>query len=203
MFDWLTGWIEIGGSLGVGLLMLAENVFPPIPSELIMPMAGYLAASGSLHWFAVVFAGTVGSVLGAWFWYWLGRGLGRERLLWLVARWGHWATITTGETEATLRWFEKRGEWAVFLGRMIPVVRTLISVPAGLNKMAQGRFLVLTAAGSLLWVGALTGAGWVLKAQYALVEDWLDPVTTVIIAAVIVTYVWRVFRIYVRSRRRS
>jgi len=201
MFDWLTGLVEQGGAAGVALLMLAENVFPPIPSELIMPMAGYLAALGRLDGVAVVLAGTLGSVLGAWFWYGLGRALGRERLLRLVARHGHWATISTGETGAALAWFARRGEWAVFLGRMVPVVRTLISIPAGINRMPQGRFLLLTALGSLIWVGALTLAGWVLKEQYARVEDWLDPVTTLIVAGVIVTYVWRVIRLRARARR--
>lgn len=201
MFDWITGLVEQGGSIGVALLMLAENVFPPIPSELIMPLAGYLAALGRLDALAVVVAGTVGSVLGAWLWYWLGRALGRERLMWLVRRWGHWATISPGEMEAALGWFERRGDAAVFLGRMVPVVRTLISVPAGLNRMGQARFLVLTALGSLIWVSALTAAGWILKAEYARVEGWLDPVTMLIVAGVVVTYMWRALRMRARARR--
>ena len=163
MFDWLTGWIEEGGSLGVGLLMLAENVFPPIPSELIMPMAGYLASIGRLHWLAVVVAGVVGSVLGAWFWYWLGRALGRERLLWLIARWGHWATITTGETEATLRWFEKRGEWAV---ASCPQTRTVARGPVAFKYCREvgskvgDRACALTssAAGGSMSTGSRGGA---------------------------------------------
>lgn len=200
MFDWLTALVERGGAVGVALLMLAENVFPPIPSELIMPMAGFLAALGRLDLWAVIAAGTLGSVLGAWFWYWLGRALGRARLMRLVARWGHWATVSEAETEATLAWFALRGDWAVFLGRMVPVVRTLISLPAGINRMGQMRFLLFTAMGSLIWVSALTLAGWVLKAEYARVEAWLNPVTAFIVAAVVVTYLWRVIRLRARAR---
>lgn len=203
MFDWLAALVEQGGAPGVALLMLAENVFPPIPSELIMPLAGYLAALGRLDWIMVLLAGTLGSVLGAWFWYWLGRALGHDRLMFLVARWGHWATVSVAETEAALAWFARRGEWAVFLGRMVPVVRTLISLPAGINRMGQGRFLLFTAMGSALWVAALTFAGWVLKEQYALVETWLNPVTTLIVAGLVVTYVWRMLRMRRRARQQS
>ncbi len=100
MFDWISGLIEVAGLAGVGFLMLAENVFPPIPSELIMPLAGYLAALGRMDPVLVVLVGTLGSVLGGLVWYELGRALGRERLLRLVARWGYLATISVAETVA-------------------------------------------------------------------------------------------------------
>ncbi|MCC7319419.1 MAG: DedA family protein [Rubellimicrobium sp.] len=199
MFDWISGLIEVAGLAGVGFLMLAENVFPPIPSELIMPLAGYLAALGRMDPVLVVLVGTLGSVLGGLVWYELGRALGRERLLRLVARWGYLATISVAETEAALAWFARAGGWTVLAGRLVPMVRTLISIPAGLAGMGRGRFLALTAAGSAIWVSALTFAGWILEANYARVEGWLDPVTTVLLAAVVVTYVWRMLRM--RARR--
>ncbi len=194
MFDFITSWIAAGGAFAVAALMFLENVFPPIPSELVMPLAGYNAAKGEVSpWFTLV-AGLVGSVAGAWVWYELGRRLGRERLLEWIDRHGRWLTLDRDGMERALGWFERHGAAAVFLGRMIPTVRTLISVPAGLQGMGLGKFLAYTTGGSLIWVGGLYGAGYLLESQYERVESWLNPVTNVVIAGIVLIYLYRVVR---------
>ncbi len=198
MFDFITGWIAAGGVWAVGLLMLVENVFPPIPSELIMPMAGYLAADGRMSALGVVIAGTIGSVLGAMVWFWLAKLVGQTRFLALIDRYGFWLTLSREEAERALAWFDRWGRWAVFLGRLVPGVRTLISVPAALANMPFAPFLAITFAGSLVWVSALTAAGFVLQANYTRVEGWISPVTTWILIAVVVVYVWRAVRLWRR-----
>lgn len=194
MFDFITGFIERVGALGVALLMLAENVFPPIPSELIMPLAGFKAATGDLSLWAVLVAGTLGSVLGALIWYELGRALGEERFLALVDRYGLWATVSRADAEHALDWFRRRGAVAVFLGRLVPAVRTLISVPAGLSGMRRLPFLAMTALGSAVWVSLLTAAGYLLEAEYERVERFLDPATTILLGALVALYLYRVVR---------
>ncbi len=194
MFDFITSWIAAGGAFAVAALMFLENVFPPIPSELVMPLAGYNAAKGDVSpWFTLV-AGLIGSVAGAWVWYELGRRLGRERLLEWIDRHGRWLTLDRDGMERALGWFERHGAAAVFLGRMIPTVRTLISVPAGLQGMGLGKFLAYTTGGSLIWVGGLYGAGYLLESQYERVESWLNPVTNVVIAGIVLIYLYRVVR---------
>ncbi len=194
MFDLITGWIAAGGLWAVGGLMLLENVFPPIPSELIMPLAGFLAASGEMSFAGVMGAGVLGSVLGALLWYWIGLAFGRERVFWLIDRYGVWLTLSREETERAFAWFGRWGYWAVFFGRLVPGVRTLISVPAGLARMPFLPFLATTALGSLIWVTGLTLAGYVLQANYQLVEDWVSPVTKWILIGVVAVYVYRVVR---------
>jgi len=192
MFDWVTSIIATTGYVGIALLMVAENLVPPIPSELIMPLAGFVAAQGQLHPVLVVLAGAGGSVLGSLPWYYAGRWLGRERLCALVGRYGHWATLTDKELGQALDWFERHRGMAVFLGRLVPAVRTLISVPAGVAHMALGPFFLASVAGSLLWSGMLTAAGFVLKAQYALVGTYVDRGSQIILSIILLTYIYRV-----------
>ena len=169
MFDWITDLVETTGYFGILLLMLVENVFPPIPSELIMPLAGFTAAQGRLSIVLVVLAGTAGSLLGALFWYGLGRWLGEERLRRLAARHGRWLTLSPGEIDRAEDWFRRHGATAVLLGRLVPAVRSLISVPAGVARMPLPGFLAWTALGTGLWTALLAGAGYLLQGQYALV----------------------------------
>ena len=201
MFDLISGWIATGGALGVFALMVLENVFPPIPSELVMPLAGFQSAEGTLSLGAVLIAGIVGSVAGALPWYYAGRWIGRERLRHLAERHGVWLTMSAEDVDGAIAWFDRHGGKAVFLGRMVPGVRTLISVPAGLADMALGRFLVLTALGSAVWIGLLTAAGYLLKAQYERVGAWLDPVTTVIVIGIVGLYLFRLVRMLWLRRR--
>lgn len=202
MFDFITNLIDTMGAFGVGIVMFLENVFPPIPSELIMPLAGFNAAEGRLSLTAVFLWGTVGSVLGAYLWYEVGRKIGRERLQRFIGRYGVWLTLSQDDIRGAMAWFERHDKGATFFGRMIPGVRTLISVPAGIAGMGLVRFLVYTTAGSALWNVALIGSGYLLQANYDHVVDYLNPVTNLIIAAIVVTYVYRVIR-QIRQRRHT
>ncbi|HBB85373.1 MAG TPA: alkaline phosphatase [Sulfitobacter sp.] len=194
MFDFITSLLASTGSLGVAALMLFENVFPPILSEVIMPFAGYLAAKGDLYFVSVVIAGTIGSVAGAFLWYWIGSAVSEARLRRLIARHGRWLTISEQDLDRSLSWFRRNGGKAVFLGRIVPGVRTLVSVPAGMTGMPLLPFLLYTGSGSLLWTAALTISGYLLEAQFAKVEMWINPVTNVLLLGLLALYVWRLLR---------
>jgi membrane protein DedA with SNARE-associated domain len=192
MFDWITGFVVRSGYVGVLLLMLAENVVPPIPSELIMPLAGFTAARGQLSLVLVILAGTAGSLLGAVLWYYVGRRLGSERLKRLTARHGRWLTLSPDDVDRADDWFRRHGARAVFFGRLIPTVRTLISVPAGIAGMPLPRFLAWSVLGTGLWTALLAGAGYLLQSQYERVSDYLNPVSTVVVVLIIGWYLYRV-----------
>ena len=192
MFDWITGLVEQTGYLGIALLMLAENVFPPIPSELIMPMAGFTAARGELNMVGVVVAGTAGSLAGALLWYYIGRWVGLERLKRWAAKHGRWLTISPEDVDEAAAWFNRHGGKAVLIGRLIPAVRTLISVPAGVAGMALPRFLAYSALGTALWTALLAAAGYLLEDQYQKVGDYLNPVSNVILGLIVLGYLYRV-----------
>lgn len=192
MFDWITALVQQTGYLGIAALMLAENVFPPIPSELIMPLAGFAAAQGELSIVWVVVAGTVGSLLGALLWYYVGRWIGAERLKCWSLRHGRWLTLAPADVERAQAAFARYGPWAIFLGRLVPAVRTLISVPAGITAMPLPRFLFWTSLGTAAWTALLAVAGYLLEGQYALVAGWVNPVSNVVVAALVAGYIWRV-----------
>ena len=192
MFDWVLSVIEGWGYPGIFALMLAENVFPPIPSEVIMPLAGYLAATGQLAFLPTVLIGMLGSVIGTSLWYVLGAWIGAPRLKRWAARHGRWLTLAPSDIDHAQQWFDRHGGMAVLIGRMVPVVRTLISVPAGVARMPWHRFLGYTAAGSLIWTLLLTGAGLLLEANYHRVSDVIDPLSTLVVAAVVLVYLYRV-----------
>ena len=200
MDEFIRGMITAGGAWGIAFLMLVENLFPPIPSELIMPLAGFEVAAGRLSFWAVVGAGTAGSVAGAVAWYAAGRLFGAARLLDLIDSYGFWLTLSREEAERAMAWFVRWGAVAVLLGRLVPGVRTLISVPAGLAAMPLAAFLAVTTIGSFLWVLVLTLAGVLLEANYERVAHLLDPATKIILAALVAGYVWRAVRLW-RARR--
>lgn len=192
MFDWITGMIDSGGPLAIALLMFLENVFPPIPSELIMPLAGFNAARGGSPLWLTILAGAAGSLAGAYFWFYVGRRFGAARLRLLVRRHGRWLTMSPAGLRRAQNWFNRHGNMAVFFGRFIPTVRSLISVPAGLSRITTGPFLAFSAAGSLIWSGALAIAGYLLEGGYEAVEHWLNPVSTAVVVALVGIYLWRV-----------
>ena len=191
MFDWITNIVAEYGYPGIALLMLGENVFPPIPSELIMPLAGFVAAKGELNPVLVVLAGTLGSVLGALPWYYAGRWVGEERMCRLAARHGRWLTLDEKDLGKAIRWFERHGRMAVLFGRLVPTVRTLISLPAGMARMPLAPFLLYSSIGSLVWTAALAAAGYVLESNYHLVGDYLDRVSKILIGLIVLIYLWR------------
>ena len=192
MFDGITQFVSEGGYVGIALMMLAENIFPPLPSELIMPLAGFVAAQGRLNPVLVVLAGTLGSVLGAVPWYYAGKWLGEERLCRFAARHGRWLTFDDKDLRKAIRWFERHGRLAVLIGRLVPTVRTLISLPAGMARMPLAAFLLFSALGSALWNTALTSAGFLLEARYGEVAQYLNRATQIILGAIVVIYLYRV-----------
>lgn len=164
--------------LGYALItlgMFLENLVPPIPAELIMPLGGFLAHKGQLQLLPVILAGLLGTVMGAWFWYGIGRLINEERLEHLLGRHGRWLGLTPGGLRQSRRWFQRHGAAVVFWGRLVPGVRTLISVPAGIELMPQPGFLLWTTAGSSILVTALAVAGTLLGENYRTVLRWLEP----------------------------
>lgn len=191
MFDAIVGVIEQGGYLGILFLMFLENIFPPIPSELIMPLAGFLAARGDLNFFAVVLVGTLGSFLGTLPWYFAGSLLDEARVRHLARRHGRWMTVSEKDVGEASLWFKAHGGKAVFFGRLIPAIRTLISVPAGLVRMPLLSFSLLSIAGSLLWTSVLTLSGYLLHAEYDRVAEFLDPGSKIVVAVIVLIYLYR------------
>jgi membrane protein DedA with SNARE-associated domain len=191
MFESIAGLIDRAGYAGIALLMLLENLFPPLPSELIMPLAGFAAADGRLSLPGVIAAGSFGSVVGALPWYYVGSRVGIERLRRWTARHGRWLTLTPAQVDHVHDWFERHCGKAVLVGRLVPAVRTLISVPAGLFGMSLRRFLAYTAIGSVAWCTALACAGHALRDGYDAVAHWLDPVTNVVVGTLVLTYLYR------------
>jgi len=192
MFEFITNFLEKSGYLGVFALMALENIFPPIPSEMIMPFAGFVAARGDLNVVGVLFAGTAGSVVGALPWYYAAKVYGCERLKKLADRKARWLTVSSEDIDKALNAFKKHGKKAVLFGRLVPAVRTLISVPAGLGNMNLGQFLLYSTIGSLAWTGLLTGAGFLLEDNYKEVAKYVDPVSKTILGAMLAWYLYRV-----------
>ena len=174
----LTGWvarvIDSLGEVGVGLLVALENLVPPIPSEIVLSMAGYLASTGRVNLALVAIAATAGSVIGALALYWLGYGLGEDRL----RRWlDRIPLVDADDLDTADKWFERHEKSAVLLGRCAPVVRSLVSIPAGANHMKLGLFLLFTTIGSGVWNCLFIGAGYALGSRWQQAEQyshWFD-----------------------------
>ena len=196
MANWITNIMNSLGYLGIALLMFLENIFPPIPSELIMPLAGFTVAQGKLNFGLVVLAGVIGTMLGALPWYYAGKILGEERLKRWADRYGRWLALSGKDIEKAKRWFDRHGVKAVFFCRMITGgVRTIISLPAGISRMPLLPFLVFSTLGTFVWIGFLTYAGYALGNNYEQVEKYLAPVSKIVLATVaIAIIIWFVRR---------
>ncbi|WP_329104037.1 DedA family protein [Micromonospora sp. NBC_01699] len=200
----LTGWvasvIDTLGPFGVGLLVALENLVPPVPSEIVLALAGYLAGEGGANVFVMGVAATVGSVVGALALYWVGAVLGEERL----KRWlDRIPLVDADDLDRADRWFERYGSWAVLLGRMVPVVRSLVSVPAGANRMPIGRFLALTTLGSGIWNSIFIGLGFALGSRWQQIDrysTWFD--LALLAGFVLVVSTWVLKRVRRRRSRR-
>jgi membrane protein DedA with SNARE-associated domain len=193
MTDWVLHLIDAGGYWGIFLLMVLENVFPPIPSELIMGIGGIRVGQGHMDMRLLLLAGTLGTTVGNYFWYMVGRLLGFERLKPLVDRFGRWATMEWKDVEAVDRLFAKYGQAAVFVFRFLPVFRTMISLPAGLFRMGAIRFLLWTTAGALVWNLVLAYAGYLLGYHFRDIDSYVGPVATACVIAAAAAYLWRLF----------
>lgn len=203
MFAWIAGVVEQTGYLGVALLMLAENIFPPIPSEMIMPLAGFTAARGDLNIFLMVIAGSIGSLLGALAWYYVGRWMGSDRLKRWAGRHGRWMTLHPDDVDKAIDWFQRHGGGTVLVGRLIPTVRTLISVPAGIARMPLLPFLVYSGLGTVLWTTFLAGAGYLLQSQYQSIANWVNPVANAVFGLIVLAYLYRVVTFGRRGESKS
>ncbi|MCI4062441.1 DedA family protein [Micromonospora sp. R77] len=200
-FTGLTGWvasvIDSLGGVGVALLVALESIVPPIPSEIVLAMAGYLSSQGRFNVVLIVLAATAGSLLGALVLYWLGAALGEERL----KRWlDHIPLVDRDDLEQADRWFERHGRWAVLFGRVVPVVRSLVSIPAGANRMPLGEFVLLTTVGSGAWNALIVGLGFALGSQWQQVDrysSWFNYAIFVVFGIMIVSWVTK----KVRKRR--
>jgi membrane protein DedA with SNARE-associated domain len=189
--DFFQHLIESLGYFGVFLLLFIENIFPPLPSELIAPFCGYMAARGELNLPAVIVAAVLGSMAGQMPWYYAGRILGKKRVLALSAKYGRWLTVTPHEVDRVFGWFDRFGAASVFFGRMIPAIRAVISIPAGIAAMPLGKFLAYSLAGTTIWMGGLTYAGYRLGQNYELVEKYMGPGTKIVVVLVVVVYAVR------------
>lgn len=193
MSDWVVRLIEQSGYLGVGFLMFLETIFPPIPSEVIMPVAGMSAAKGKMDFALAVASGTAGAMLGNIVWYLAARALGHDRLKPFVQRHGKWLTLNWKEVQRAHDWFDAHGIGFVFLGRLIPTVRSLVSIPAGLLDMRFRNFVIASTAGTALWTALLTGAGYKLQENFRDIGQVIGPLSNAVLIALVVTYVWRLF----------
>lgn len=193
MGEWVVRLIEQSGYLGIAFLMFLETIFPPIPSEVIMSVAGIAAGQGKLHYGLVVASGTTGAMLGNIVWYLAARALGIVRLKPFIDRWGRWLTLTWPEVERAEVWFRRNGVFIVFMGRMLPTLRSLISIPAGLLKMRFKSFFIASTLGTAGWTALLAGAGYKLGANVDEIETYLGPASTAVIVVLLVAYIWRVW----------
>ncbi|MEI6428442.1 MAG: DedA family protein [Pseudanabaena sp. ELA607] len=184
MNEWIVNTMTAFGYVGIAALMFLENLFPPIPSEFIMPLAGFTVAQGKLSMPGVILAGTIGTILGALPWYYAGRLLGVQRLAIYVDRYGKWFGVSAKDITQSSEWFNRHGLKAVFFGRLVPAVRTLISVPAGIANMPMLPFLGFSTIGTVLWVGMLSYAGFFLGENYKLIDPFMDTITKVVVVVV-------------------
>jgi membrane protein DedA with SNARE-associated domain len=202
MQEWITNTMTSLGYWGIGLLMFAENLFPPIPSELIMPLAGFTVSQGKMNFALAVIAGVVGTILGALPWYYAGKLLGEERLKQLADKYGKWITVSSADIDKSTRWFNRYGNNAVLFCRLVPGVRTLISLPAGISNMPIAPFLLYSTLGTTAWVMLLTFLGFMLGDNYELVDEYLGPASKIVLGILIVAFVAWVVRKSLKAKGR-
>ena len=193
---WAVGVMETLGAPGAGAVVAIENLFPPIPSEIVLPLAGFTASQGDFSLTEALVWTTLGSVVGALVLYWLGRVVGRDRVRAFAVR---LPLVNAKDIDTAEVWFVRHGYKAVFFGRMLPIVRSAISVPAGVERMPVGRFVVYTTGGSLVWNTIFVVAGYQLGERWVLVERYAEVLQYVVIAVAVAAAVWFVVS---RLRRR-
>lgn len=197
---WVTDVVDALGYLGVAFLVALENVFPPIPSEAVLPLAGFVAGRGDANLIGMILAATAGSVIGAWVLYGVAAAIGPVRLHAFVVRFGRWFGVREHHLERAEDWFDRRANAAVLVGRCVPLIRSVVSVPAGFRQMPLGRFTVLTAIGSAMWNTALISAGAVLGERWERVGDFVGLFQGVVIIAVVALAGYVAWRTLVRPR---
>lgn len=207
MEDWAIRLIDGGGYFGVFLLGLTETLILPLPSELILPMAGMRAANGPLSLPGVIAASTAGSMTGNMVWYFAARAIGFDRFRRFVERHGRWIALDWHDVEKVRGHFDRHGGGIVCTGRLVPAIRTLISVPAGLVRMAPLRFVLWSTLGTLIFAGGLAGLGYYAGSQIDRIEEVATPLATIVLGTGIAWYLWRQLtwsrRLRVRAARKD
>lgn len=192
--SWATDVIEKLGYAGLAMIIALENVFPPIPSEAVLPLAGFLTGQGRMSFPLAILAATLGAVVGALALYGVGYWFGDSRLRWLVRKYGRLLGVSEGDLDKANAWFDKHGARAVLFCRVVPIVRSLISIPAGIRRMPLLPFVGYTALGAGVWNTILIGAGWWLGDRWEDVEQYVGYLQYVVIVAVIAFGVWWIWK---------
>lgn len=203
MAGWIADFVDNLGYVGLAVLTFIENVFPPIPSEIIMPLGGFLVSEGELTLPGVILAGTLGSVSGTLVFFYLGRQFPRERVERWVERYGRWLLLTVDDVEKAYRWFDRHGRAAVFFGRLVPGVRSLISLPAGSASMGLGPFLLYTTLGAAIWTAILVYGGMALGEQYDRLSHLLRQADIIIAALLLLAAARWIIKRLQKGRRRG
>ena len=201
MKDWIITVMEQLGYIGIALLMFLDNIFPPIPSEIIMPSAGYTASQGQLLLSGVIIAGSLGSIIAAAALYWIGRKISHEKLFKFVDRYGKYLFIQSNDVKKSLDWFEKYGHRIVFFGRMVPAVRSLISIPAGMSRMPFWKFMLYSTLGTIIWTTFLAYVGYYFGNNAEMMQSIFSQVSYVIIAITLALIVWFLYRKHKKKNR--
>lgn len=203
MHDLIIDAIVLGGYFGIFALMVLENIFPPIPSEVIMGLGGVLVARGEMEFWPLLLAGTAGCTAGNYAWYWVGDKWGFQRLEPFVDRHGRWLTLDFRDIEKAARFFRNHGQWVVFFLRFSPFLRTIVSLPAGLAHMSLWRFLLFSFAGSMVWNALLIEGGRRLAPLIEKYDKWAGWAIAGLIGLMLAWYVWRVISWKPRAERES
>lgn len=202
MENWILDFMEQFGYLGVFLLILVENIFPPIPSEVILTFGGFMTTRTTLTVVGVIIFATLGSLFGALILYWIGRLLDVKRLEKIVERWGHILRLKKEDIHKANDWFDRYGIWTVFFCRMVPVLRSLISIPAGMNRMNMGIFLFFTTIGTLIWNTLLVGLGAYLGESWEIIVYYMDIYSNIVYVLLLILVVIACIY-YIRYRRKN
>lgn len=189
MENWILQLMEQFGYFSVFFLILVENIFPPIPSEVILTFGGFMTTRTSLTLIGVIVFATLGSLMGALILYWIGRLLDIERLEKIVERWGHILRLKKEDIHKANNWFDRYGIWTVFFCRMVPVLRSLISIPAGMNNMNMGVFLFFTTIGTLIWNTILVGLGAYLGESWEVIVHYMDIYSNIVYVLLIILFI--------------
>ena len=189
--------------LTIGLAMFLENIIPPIPSDIIMPLGGFFVYQQKLNFYILVFWGLLGTILGSLPWYYLGRLVNEKRLSNFLDKKGKYLGISSEDLSKSKRWFDKYGVSLVFWGRLVPGIRTLISVPAGIELMPLRKFLIWTTFGSLIWVALLTYSGYLFGEKYLIIESYLEQIKYVVKPILILIVLYFFIRILIRILKKN
>lgn len=201
--EWVLSIMEQLGYIGIAILMFLDNIFPPIPSEIIMPSAGYAASQNQLTLIGVIIAGCLGSLIAAALLYWVGYKFNHNTIFNFIDRYGKYLFIQSEDVQKSLIWFKKYGHRIVFFGRMIPAARSLISIPAGMSRMPFWKFMFYSSLGTIIWTTFLAYIGFYFGENLALMHQIFNQVGYFIIAIIVIIIIWMWYRHHQRKNRAS